>query len=291
MAVMFDSNHFENQDDVEVKMKVRIGTTWYEHTYSAPAKNKATLMGLDFLENGTLPFGSLDTMGCKKAKTWLENTGYEVTIKYDQWDPGDLAYEINEDVNYFMFAGHGTTNSIYSGEHLTQNPPGNWFGTAIFADSSGSLPNIYDMVATKMGNVHPSPPYNDTERPPFNIVFLLTCDAATGIDFFTFLYPYLNEHGGFVENQAVCGFTEQVTLTHYTFLSDKFHISLLGGYSAAYALVYMADEARNEGYDTYDGGEYDQTVVRVIGDGWATLKNVYNPGLRLMTWVKEILMP
>jgi hypothetical protein len=287
MAVMFDSNHFEHLTDVEVKMKVRIGSQWYEHTYSAPAKNKAVLMGLDYLDGSS----NVSYWGCRTARDWLTNTGYENLIRYDLWTPGDLAYEINEDVNYFMFAGHGNAATIWSGEHITQNPPGNWFGNEVYAEPSNNLPNILDMLESKMGNIHPSPPYNDTGRPPFNVVFLLTCDAAMGNDFMSFLYPYINEHGGFLENQAVCGFTEKVDLLHYQFLSDKFHASLVAGFSAQESLFRMVAKANESGYVTFDGGIYDQSVVRVIGDDWATIKNVYNPGHRLVTWHKEIPIP
>jgi hypothetical protein len=58
-----------------------------------------------------------------------------------------------------------------------------------------------------MGSGFPYPPFNTTANPPIDLVVFDSCLTGSNDHFLTWLYPYFNGYGGYLEDQAIAGWT------------------------------------------------------------------------------------
>lgn len=282
-AVMFDSFYYSlGTQSITVKCRVLAeshpgGTQeWFEHTYSAPAKNKAAIFSLPEFEdeNGMYYPGAA---GGGRTKAQLDIIQYPATTTWNQgWTHTTLRDRLLEGVNAFCFVGHGTPQDI--------RDPNNGIIYLSKFDILGEpvTPSIQQMREEAIE--YPWPPFNSSGHPAINIAAFFSCDAISSVNNFSLiLYPFWNGYGQFLENQAVMGFSVGVQTVDTNALADTFWGELRRG--------KRAEPARAAMMNTEAGSHYNPGDSQILGDPHATLRRVYFPGPAMSLWWRPIPMP
>ncbi|HRK20815.1 MAG TPA: hypothetical protein PLX06_03360 [Fimbriimonadaceae bacterium] len=297
-AVMFDSFYYSYPNDsVVVKCRVYaesvpgVSGSWFEHEYSAPAKNRAALFGINDLEVTQPPLNLTGAAGMFAASHSLAAIAYPKSLTYNWgWNHSIFFDRTGEDVNVVFYAGHGTPDAIYDGQQATQNEFGCSIGIPIYAYYNIPNPSIEADRTWHIGTG--LPPYNSTGKPQFNLALHMTCNSfgspnlPSGESYFSrYFYPYWNAYGGFCENQGFLGWSLTLDVRDYYALSTLLVDELAQGEKLAVAMQVMIAGAPNS-HHNYAIGD-----ALIDQDGNTTLRRVYDPNSSLKRWWRPIDMP
>ncbi len=288
---MFDSFFYSYPtESVTVKCRVLAEThpggaqQWFEHTYSAPTRNKAALFSLNELEVPGEPEWPGSTGGASTYHQLLQ-LQYPRSYEYSAgWTHQLLRDRLLEGVNVFCYVGHSNPDSFFDGVPVPNDSP-------IYLSKYQSnlpdppielTPSIQQMREDAIS--YPWPPFNTSGHPSINIAAFFSCRIFGAINNYTYLlYPFYNGYGYFLENQAVMGFTVEVKLHHYSELANKFWLELRSGKSIGVARALMMATSAGQFYNLSDS--------QILGDDYAKLIRVYSPQPSASLWWRSIPMP
>lgn len=168
-----------------------------------------------------------------------------------------------------------------------------YIGNPIYPTSSISTPDVLSMRSNQIGSLAGGyPPFNSGAI-PINLAFLLCCDAGTNDDFLSFLYPYFDGYGNYLQNKAVLGFTSGANTIHYRELTWAAFEKLIQGYSIKEARDRLVELAQSNGWQMEEplgAGyvNYDETTALIHGDEFTNISNVYSTTGRMTTWYRVL---
>lgn len=244
-SVTFDSTHFANGTNLEVRFEC---TCSAGHIHSASdtvtVKNKSAIAS-----TGVAPFGTtfiewppesglMKTPGeifAKSVRTSLEETNYLTSwIQYNAlWTKTQLLDEI-EPVNVLALCVHGDPAEAKIFDAAAPLQTGCM--SVFFSDISGAKGSA---VGAGL------PPFNPTEVPPFNFVWLMSCKQGNFYDWIATLfpgYPYLT-------NQAVLAFKPYVSAYAALEMPTPFMQFLGNGFPLQTAITSFLDQAESLEYE------------------------------------------
>ena len=311
-VVMFDSNFFPNGSSIEVKCRAKVNGSWYESSYTAPARNRAICFGMNDIDNvgitvpGEPPVPAQQS--ARSANDWLTAANWDTEKRTDLWNVAAFESEIGQNRNVVFYSGHGwyaaasgsmpEIMNIYDG---TQQPPvldGTLGGNPIYPAWWMYTPDVFTMRESQVGPGTPGllPPFSDGAI-PINLAFLLCCKVGKTNAFETFLYPYYDGYGNYLQNKAVLGFVSGVLIKHFGWITNIIFEHLADGYSIFEArekwinYANTGDNPDNWLYmyeDNDDEVIYERASVPIYGDEFTNIKGVYSTTGRIISWFKVI---
>lgn len=281
IAVMFDSFYFANgSSTITVKCRVLAETQpggaqqWFEHSYSAPSKNKAAIFSLQELEDGSTPGGQ----GGAATEIRMNMIGYPYSFTWaNGWTGATFESMLLQDINTVCYVGHSNQLNIENGVRPHNHPQDD-----IYAMTADGTPSVEAMRVAAID--YPWPPFNPSGKPAFNIVAHFSCRTISTIGAYsTYLYPFWNGYNMFLEDQSFMGFKVGVYLADYLALASEYWGALNGGYRAETARLIMMNSPAGMHYGLSDS--------EILGDDDSRFRRVYYPGSSSLLWWRSIPMP
>ncbi len=263
IPIMFDSKYFSSGTTVTIKMRAKAGGTWYEDTYSAPAKNYTRAMGRDEWEN------AVGGNGATTVHNKVTAIGHNCTlVDWDGWS-ANTVQSMQDWGTTMYFNTHGLVD-LFSADN----------GDLIYPSSTYGNPNVLAWRQSVMGTSGPLPPFNTTGNPPVDLVVFDTCLTGSNDHFLTWLFPYYNGYGGLYEDQAIAGWTVSTYVTNAGLLATLLWNKLITEETIGRSRDDMIDKARNiYGVKVTPSGEMDRTIEDgdfvVYGDQYMRYAGVY----------------
>jgi hypothetical protein len=297
-AVMFDSFYYAYPTtSITVKCRVLVERRvpgsptqpqWLEHTYSAPAYNKAASFGLDYLEEPPNPSYTL-RQGATVHNNILGSINYPRSLTRNLgWTYSSaMNPKVGDNTNVFFYAGHSSPDWLTDGQHLTMTGSG-WHGAYIWANATGGSPNLSAMRIAHVGQGSTYPPFN-SGTPAINIATLLSCDSVLGgiSNFDSLLYPFFNGYGKLLETQCFVGFSSACYLDTYATLSNVYTHALVDGKTTGEAVAEV------QGWiNTQYTAPLSNMRIHGLFDAATRLTRVYEGGgTANLRWWRTIPMP
>lgn len=188
-AVMFDSFYYAYPtESITVKCRVLAEThpggaqQWFEHTYTAPSKNKAAIFSLFEFEDASGPFYP-DSRGGYATQFELSHNFFYPSIS--EWDSGwtheNFRAALLQGTNVLFYNGHSFNgNSFYDG----QSTPGMIY-VPKFLYNPGYPPLSVSPSVEQMREdaiSYPWPPFNSSGHPAINIAFFISCRSVQDVN-------------------------------------------------------------------------------------------------------------
>ncbi|GIV02936.1 MAG: hypothetical protein KatS3mg015_1766 [Fimbriimonadales bacterium] len=208
LEVMFDSSHWMDGTEVEVKFGVYGASTgWHVATGRSVVQNKAMLW-----EHSD---PRIDAVWL--AESLLQGKNYTLDVRNGgRWSREEYIAAMDGS-NVIFYDGHGTPDVHRAGDDNGIH----WY-------DHYELPRIQQIG----GGI---PPFN-TGAPPVNFIYLLCCRCGVTNNFVRACYPYYMAWGGpWMENQALMAWRPEVLLKDYETLTAEILGPMSEGQTAAFA--------------------------------------------------------
>lgn len=293
-AVMFDSFYYSFPlEAVTVKCRVLAEThpggtqQWFEHTYTAPAKNKAAIFSMNEWEVQSGPYWP-DSVGGYATKMQLQEILYPNTTTWKVgWNDNDFRNELLNGTNVLFYHGHSTSLRIRDGTPHNEETGKIWLPKFEYNPGQPPFPRSPSIEQMREDAIaYPWPPFNASGHPALNIAFFISCETIQDVNQFTYtLYPYYNGYGKYLENQAFLGWRIKPKEWHAEAMATVFWMEMRSGKDIESARRAMMDSPI--ALLNYNGSDTD-----VVGDDFTKLRRVYNPSpAPTLLWWRPIPMP
>ncbi|MEQ1823289.1 MAG: hypothetical protein ABL949_12325 [Fimbriimonadaceae bacterium] len=189
LKAMWDSSHFTNGAAVVatftiLDMEYGFWPTLKTKTGFTTVKNRVPI----YEHHDAIPIRPLSD-GIDVAETKIGAMGYLThKHKWDRW------------ANSTVEADSYNATAVYTNTHGA--------ASTIGTDVSGNPVYASHVYGWRLPiNGTGFPPYNSTGNPPTNYVHMENCNSNYNNSFTQWFWPYYNHYGGYVEDQAVFGYT------------------------------------------------------------------------------------
>lgn len=300
LSVMFDSPHFANGTQLEVRFEAWTNKGYFTNKKSAPVKNIAAIFGRYDLEvlspEGPGQKGiPAVVQACNQMQINSSTIIVPTTASQKGWPSSWYYSALQQPVSVAYIHTHGERVVYPPTNPYDPSFIGLWSDLDELSLPAGTQPPTEYMIAPQSssgGSVQSSrqqamgsglPPFNSSGLPPIWLAFNDACiTGRTNAYAEAYLWPYQNAYGGWCENQASCGWTIYKSTNQTKACIEVFWSAMASGWDT--------DTARVRLYFSYQGDDKptnERALVHVYGDFCTRLHGVYTAQLgQESRWVR-----